>query len=214
MHCILGECCVVIAVHLHGLIWLFETTGNATHSAPLSSTVSWSLLTFMFIELAMLSTISSSAFFFSSCLQFFPASVSFPISQFFTSGSQNTGASASTSLFAMNPWGWFPLGVTGKCCRKWMAFDKQCTYRTADLLTRQWIAVFGVLCFAIFKKKQMKSVKLMLPIFLLLLLEEFLPYVLCSVSTRIDHCYLSLSNLLGHTRANPYTWDSHTSFRF
>ena len=67
---------------------------------------------------------------------FFPASRSFPVSQFFASGSQNTGASASTSFFPMNTQGWFPLGLTGKCYRKWMAFDKQCAYSTADLLTR------------------------------------------------------------------------------
>ena len=50
---------------------------------------------------------------FSSCLQSFPASGSFPVSQFFTSGGQSTGASASASVLPMNIQGWFPLGLTG-----------------------------------------------------------------------------------------------------
>ena len=50
---------------------------------------------------------------FSSCLQSFPASGSFPVSQFFTSGSQSVGASASASDLLMNIQGWFPLGLTG-----------------------------------------------------------------------------------------------------
>ena len=58
-------------------------------------------------------TISSSVTLFSSCLQSFPASGSFPMSQLFISGSQNTGASASTSVLPINIQGWFPLGLTG-----------------------------------------------------------------------------------------------------
>ena len=57
-------------------------------------------------------TISSSVP-FSSCLQSFPASGSFQMSQFFTSGDQNIGASASASVFPMNIQDWFPLGLTG-----------------------------------------------------------------------------------------------------
>ena len=58
-------------------------------------------------------TISSSVIPFSSCLQSFPASGSFPVSQFFPSGGQSIGASASTSVLPMNIQGWFPLGWTG-----------------------------------------------------------------------------------------------------
>ena len=60
-------------------------------------------------------TISSSVIPFSSHLQSFPASGSFPMSQFFTSGGQRVGVSASASVFPMNisfPKG-FPLGWTG-----------------------------------------------------------------------------------------------------
>ena len=57
-------------------------------------------------------TISSSVVPFSSHLQSFPALGSFPMSQFFTSGGQNIGASVSKSVLSMNIQGWFPLGMT------------------------------------------------------------------------------------------------------
>ena len=57
-------------------------------------------------------TISSSVIPFSR-LQFFPASGSFQMSQFFTSGGQSTGISALASVLPMNIQGWFPLGWTG-----------------------------------------------------------------------------------------------------
>ena len=57
--------------------------------------------------------ISSSVILFSSCLQSFPASGSFQISQLFTSGGQSTGAWASASILPMNIQDWFPLGFTG-----------------------------------------------------------------------------------------------------
>ena len=59
-------------------------------------------------------TISSSIEPFSSPLQTFPASPSFPMSQIFTSGSQSIiGVSASASVLPMNIQDWFPLGLTG-----------------------------------------------------------------------------------------------------
>ena len=58
-------------------------------------------------------TISSSVIPFSSCLQSFPASVSFQMSQFPTSGGQSTGVSASASVLPMNIRDWFPLELTG-----------------------------------------------------------------------------------------------------
>jgi len=58
-------------------------------------------------------TISSSVVPFSSCPQCFPASESFPMSQLFTSGGQNIGVSASTSVLPINTQDWFPLGWTG-----------------------------------------------------------------------------------------------------
>ena len=58
-------------------------------------------------------TISSSVVPFSSCLQYFPASRSFPMSQFFASGGQSIGVSASASVLPMNIQDWFPLGWMG-----------------------------------------------------------------------------------------------------
>ena len=58
-------------------------------------------------------TISSSVLPFSSHLQSFPASGSFPMSQLFVSGGQSTGVSASASVLPMNIQNWFPLGWTG-----------------------------------------------------------------------------------------------------
>ena len=58
-------------------------------------------------------TISSSVVPFSSCLQSFPASGSFQMSQFFASDGQNIRISASASVLPMNILDWFPLGWTG-----------------------------------------------------------------------------------------------------
>ena len=56
---------------------------------------------------------SHSVVLFSSCLQSFPASGSFPMSQFFTSGGQNIRLSTSASVLPINIQDWFPLGLTG-----------------------------------------------------------------------------------------------------
>ena len=58
-------------------------------------------------------TISSFVIPFSPCLQSFPASGPFPMSQSFASGGQSIGVSASASVLPMNIQGWFPLGWTG-----------------------------------------------------------------------------------------------------
>ena len=57
-------------------------------------------------------TISSSVIPFSSCLQSFPASGSFPMSQFFASGGQRIRVSASASVLPVTIQDWFPLGLT------------------------------------------------------------------------------------------------------
>ena len=57
-------------------------------------------------------TISSSVVPFSCCLQSFPASGSFPMSQLFAWGGQSIEVSASTSVLPMNTQDWYPLGWT------------------------------------------------------------------------------------------------------
>ena len=58
-------------------------------------------------------TISPSVVPFIFCLQSFPASGSFPMSQFFSSGGQSIGATTSASVLPVNNQDWFPLGLTG-----------------------------------------------------------------------------------------------------
>ena len=94
-------------------VCLFATPWAAAHQASLSFTISQSLFKLMSIELWYHPTMSSSIVPFSSHLQSFPVSGSFQMSQFFTSGGQSKGVSASTLVFPMNIKDWFPLGWTG-----------------------------------------------------------------------------------------------------
>ena len=99
------SCSVVSdSLRLHGLQYTrppcpSPTPGAYSNSGPLSQ---WCH-----------PTISSSVIPFSSRLQSFPVSGSFPMSQFFTSGGQSIGVSASASVLPMNSQDWFPLGLTG-----------------------------------------------------------------------------------------------------
>ena len=92
---------------------LLMTPWTAAHQASLSITNSQSLLKFMSIGRWCHPTISSSVIPFSSCLQSFPASGSFPMSQFFALGGQSIGVSASASVLPMNTQEWSPWGWTG-----------------------------------------------------------------------------------------------------
>ena len=66
------------------------------------------------------STISASVIPLFSCLQSFPASGSFRMTRFFTSGSQSIGASALASVLPMNIKDWFPLGWTRWISLQWI----------------------------------------------------------------------------------------------
>ena len=91
-------------------VWLFAAPKTAARQASLSITKSRSLLKLMSMSWWCHPTISSSVVPFSSCLQSFPSSGSFLRSQFFASGGQSIGASASTSVLPMNIQGWSLLG--------------------------------------------------------------------------------------------------------
>ena len=93
-------------------VWLFANQWTAARQASLSITDSWSPPKPMSIE-SVMPTILSSAVPFSFCPQSFPASVSFPMSQLFTSGGQSIGVSASASVLRMNTQDWSPLEWTG-----------------------------------------------------------------------------------------------------
>ena len=99
-------------VQLLSCVQLFATPWSAAHQASLSIINSRSLFKLMSIE-SCHPTISSSVVPFSSRLQFFSASGSFPVSHFFTSGGQSIGVSVSVSVLPMNIQDWFPLGRTG-----------------------------------------------------------------------------------------------------
>ena len=83
-------------------------------------------------------TISSSVIPFSSCLQSFPVSGSFPVSWHFILGSQRIGASASASVLPMNIQGWFPLGLTG-----WISLQSKGLSRVFSNTTVQKCQFFG-----------------------------------------------------------------------
>ena len=89
------------------------TSWTIACQASLSITNSWSLLKFTSIESVMASNHLILCPSFSSCLQSFPASGSFPMNQFFTSGGQSIGVSALASVIPINIQDWFPLGWTG-----------------------------------------------------------------------------------------------------
>ena len=75
---------------------------------------------------------------FSSHLQSFPASGSFPVSQLFKSGGQRIGVSASTSVLTMNIQDWFPLGWTG-----WISLQSKGLSRVFSNTTVQKHQFFG-----------------------------------------------------------------------
>ena len=76
----------------------FPNLWTAARQASLSMTNSQCFLKLLSIQSVMPYNHLISVIHFSSCLQFFPASESFPMSQFFTSGDQSIGASASASV--------------------------------------------------------------------------------------------------------------------
>ena len=101
-------------------------------------------------------TVSSSVIPFSSCLQSFPASGSFQIRQFFTSGGQSIGAWAPASFIGrpMNIQSWFPLGLTSlvsllskglsrvfasTTVQKYQFFGAQLSFSSVQSLSHVWL---------------------------------------------------------------------------
>ena len=116
-------------------VWLFVTPWTIARQPSLSIANSQSLLKLMSME----SVVPSNNFILCrpfSCLQSFPASGSFQMSQFFILGSQSIGVSASASVLPMNTQDWFPLGWTG-----WISLqsNSSCSLRQFSL---SWSALF------------------------------------------------------------------------
>ena len=98
-------------------------------------------------------TISSSVVPFSSCLQSFPAPGSFQMSQFFTSGGQSIGISASASVLPVNIQDWLSLWLTG-----WISLQSKGLSRVFSntrvqkhqIFIRYWFINISQLCDLVF----------------------------------------------------------------
>ena len=102
---------------------LFETPWTAAQQASLSSPSPRACSNSCPLSHWYHPTISSSVVPFSSGLQSFPASRSFPMTQLFASGGQSIRLSTSASGFPMNIQDWFPLGLTSSISllSKWLS---------------------------------------------------------------------------------------------
>ena len=89
-------------------------------------------------------TISSSVVSFSSHLQFFPASGSFQVSQFFAWGGQSIGVSATAAVLPTNTQDWFPLELTG-----WISLQSKGLSRVFSNTTVQKHQFFGTQLFIV-----------------------------------------------------------------
>ena len=117
-------------------VQLFVTSWTAAHQVSLSITTPGLYSNSCPLSRWCHPTISSSDVPFSSRLQSFPASGSFPMSQFFASGGQIIGAWASASVFPMNIQDWFPLGWTG-----WISLESSPTpqFKSINSLTLSFL---------------------------------------------------------------------------
>ena len=119
-------------------VWLFATPWTTARQASLSITNSQSLPKLMSIESVMPSNHLIRCRPLSSCLQSFPTSRSFQMSQLFIWGDQSIGISASTSVLPMNTQDWFPLGWTG-----WISLQSKGLSRVFSNTTVQKHQFFG-----------------------------------------------------------------------
>ena len=103
----------MFSVQFSRSVMLFATPGIVAHQASLSITNSQVYSNSCPLSQWWHPNVSSSVIPSSSCLQSFPASGSFQMSQFFASGGKSIGVSASASVLPMNIQDWFPLRWTG-----------------------------------------------------------------------------------------------------
>ena len=119
-------------------VQLFATPWTAACQASLSIPSSWNILKLMSIESVMPSNHLILCCPFSSCLQSFPASGSFQMSQLFASGGQTIGVSASSSVLPMNSQDWYPSEWTG-----WISLQSKGLSRVFSNTTVQKHQFFG-----------------------------------------------------------------------
>ena len=128
----------ISSVQLLSHVQLFATPWTTARQASLSITNSGTCSNSCPSSRGCHPTILSSVIPFSSCLQSFPASGSFPMSQFFTSGGQSIGVSVSASVPPMNIQDWFPLGWIG-----WISLQSKGLSRVFSNTTVQKHQFFG-----------------------------------------------------------------------
>ena len=121
-----------------GCVQLFVTPWTATRQASLSISNSRSLLKLMSIKWVMSCNHLTLCCPLLLLPAIFPSIRDFSISQFFTSGGQSIGASASASLLPMNIQDWFPLGWTG-----WISLQSKGLSRVFSNTTVQKHQFFG-----------------------------------------------------------------------
>ena len=132
-------------------VWPFATLWTAALQASLSITNSRVYSNSCPLSRWCHPTISSSVVPFSSCLQSFPASESFQMSQFLASGGQSIGVSALASVLPMNIQDWFPLGWTG-----WISLQSRRLSRVFFNTTVQKPSILW--CSAFFKTPTLTSI--------------------------------------------------------
>ena len=126
---------IVVVVQSLSHVQHFLTPWTSAHQASLSpGACSNSCLLSWWCHL----TISSSVVPFSSHVHSFPASGSFPRSQFFAPGGQSIGVSTSASVLPKNIQDWFPLGWTG-----WISLQSKGLSRVFSNTTVQKHQFFG-----------------------------------------------------------------------
>ena len=126
------------SVQLLSHVWLFETPWTAAARPPRPLPTPGVYSNSCPLSQWCHPTILSSVVPFSSHLQSFPVSGSFQMSQFFTSGGQSIGVSASTSVLPINIHDWFPLGWTG-----WISLQSKGLSRLFSNTTVQKHQFFG-----------------------------------------------------------------------
>ena len=118
--------------------WTMWPHGLQHTRLPCSSPTPWSYSNSYPLSQWCHPNISSSVITFSSCLQSFPALGSFKMSQYFASGGQSIGVSASASVPPMNIQDWFPLEWTG-----WISLQSTGLSRAFSNTTVQKHQIFG-----------------------------------------------------------------------
>ena len=131
-------CDIISSIQSLSRVQLLATPWTAACQASLSITKCRSPSKPMSIESVMPSNHPILFVPFFSCLQSFPASGSFPVSQLFTSGGQSIGVSASTSVLPMNTQDWSPLGWTG-----WISLQSKGLSRVFSNITVKKHQFFG-----------------------------------------------------------------------